>query len=81
MITAEQFPEISLKHNISAVPTLVLLIAGKEVDRVDGANPSQLSTKLMKLVSSHLPIRLNFHNIFISLSDFGLRTVFGNANN
>lgn len=53
MITAEQFPQISMNHKIDAVPTIIFLSGGKEVDRVDGANPNLLTSKLTQLLSTH----------------------------
>ncbi|XP_045606464.1 glutaredoxin 3 isoform X1 [Procambarus clarkii] len=43
---AEDISDVSLKYNISAVPTIVLLRGGKLVERVDGANAAELTTKV-----------------------------------
>lgn len=43
---AEEIPEVCVKYSVSAVPTFVLLRSGKLVDRVDGANPTELSKKV-----------------------------------
>jgi len=48
-IEAERLPKVSMKHNISAVPTFLFFIGGKITDRLDGANAS----KLTQLVKSH----------------------------
>ncbi|XP_043269042.1 glutaredoxin 3 isoform X3 [Venturia canescens] len=45
-IIAEDVPAISLKHGVSAVPTILLLRNGAVVDRVDGANPEALVEKI-----------------------------------
>ncbi|KAK7086616.1 Glutaredoxin 3 [Halocaridina rubra] len=46
MIPAEDVSEVSLKYNISAVPTFVLLRGGQVVERVDGAHAADLTTKV-----------------------------------
>ncbi|XP_068230193.1 glutaredoxin-3 [Palaemon carinicauda] len=46
IVPAEDLPEVSLKFNISAVPTVVLLRGGQVVDRVDGANAADLTSKV-----------------------------------
>lgn len=51
-IVAEDFPELSLKYKIDAVPTCILFRSGNQVDRVDGANASDLTQKVRKHVSS-----------------------------
>ncbi|XP_014281542.1 glutaredoxin 3 [Halyomorpha halys] len=62
-IPAEQVPEVSLKYKITAVPTIVLLQNGSEIERVDGAHPSQLNKKLGAMLSApqkespHKPIK------------------------
>ncbi|XP_075231695.1 glutaredoxin 3 [Lycorma delicatula] len=43
---AEELPEVSAQFAISAVPTFIILHSGKLVDRVDGANPTELSKKV-----------------------------------
>jgi len=45
-LNAEQVPEISLKYEITSVPTFILLRGGEKVDRVDGANPELLCNKI-----------------------------------
>lgn len=49
-IAAESFPEISVKHSISAVPTVLLFKNGSVVDRVDGANAAELTKKVKQMV-------------------------------
>lgn len=51
-IAAEDVPEVSLKFGISAVPTILLLRNGTVIDRVDGANPAELATKVKQQMSS-----------------------------
>ncbi|XP_066937179.1 glutaredoxin-3 [Macrobrachium rosenbergii] len=46
IVPAEDLPEVSLKFNVSAVPTFVLLRGGQVVDRVDGANAADLTSKV-----------------------------------
>lgn len=43
---AEEIPDISLKYNITAVPTFVLIRKGAAVQRVDGANAGDLTKKI-----------------------------------
>ncbi|KAK3932073.1 Glutaredoxin-3 [Frankliniella fusca] len=45
-ILAEEVPEISLRHKVTAVPTFILIVQNKEVDRVDGANTGNLKKKI-----------------------------------
>jgi Grx4 family monothiol glutaredoxin len=45
-IEAEKLPEISMKHEIVAVPTVILFKAGKAVVRVDGMNAAEISKKV-----------------------------------
>lgn len=42
-ILAEDHPKLSVEHKISAVPTFLLFLSGKQVDRLDGANAAKLS--------------------------------------
>jgi len=46
---AEQLPELSMKHEIVAVPTVLLFRTGKAIGRVDGLNAAELT----KQVKSH----------------------------
>ncbi|XP_043477273.1 glutaredoxin-3 [Leptopilina heterotoma] len=41
-IQAEDFPKISIKDNVSAVPTIIFYKNGKIVDRVNGANTAAM---------------------------------------
>jgi len=45
-LEAEEMLELSMKHEIVAVPTLLLFRAGKAIDRVDGANAAELTKKV-----------------------------------
>jgi len=45
-IEAEKLPEMSMKHEIVAVPTVILFKGGKAVDRVDGMNAAEISKKV-----------------------------------
>nr|CAD7263363.1 unnamed protein product [Timema shepardi] len=48
---AEDLPEVSIKHNIAAVPTFVLFKKGSVVDRVDGADAPSLTKKINQQAS------------------------------
>jgi len=45
-LAAESLPEISMKHEIVAVPTVILFRRGKAVDRVDGVNAAEVTKKV-----------------------------------
>lgn len=45
-LEAEDFPELSVKHAVAAVPTFVLFSGGRAVERVDGAKAAELSKKV-----------------------------------
>ncbi|KAK4288964.1 hypothetical protein Pmani_038041 [Petrolisthes manimaculis] len=47
-VCAEDLSEVSLRYNIRAVPTCVLVRQGEEVDRVQGANAAALTTAVKK---------------------------------
>ncbi|KAG0272917.1 Glutaredoxin 3 [Linnemannia exigua] len=47
-IEAEKFPDISEEYEIAAVPSFVFVKEGKVVDRVEGANPPELSKTVAK---------------------------------
>ncbi|SPP85768.1 glutaredoxin 3 [Drosophila guanche] len=51
-LNAEQFPEISMKHQIEAVPTVIFFAKGSAVDRVDGVDIAAISSKSKKLAES-----------------------------
>lgn len=51
-VPAEELSEISLKHQIEAVPTVVFFKSGKAVDRVDGVDIAALTIKATKLAGS-----------------------------
>uniref|UniRef100_A0A0K0FLA1 Glutaredoxin-3 (inferred by orthology to a human protein) n=1 Tax=Strongyloides venezuelensis TaxID=75913 RepID=A0A0K0FLA1_STRVS len=50
-IDAESVSEVSLKYSITAAPTVIFFCDGKNVDRVNGFNPSSLRTSVTKLVN------------------------------
>jgi len=54
-LQAESLPEISMKHEIVAVPTVLLFRQGKAIDRVDGVNAAELTKK----VKSHAATKLS----------------------
>ncbi|XP_026330389.1 glutaredoxin-3 [Hyposmocoma kahamanoa] len=43
---AENLSEISLKYKVDSVPTVILFKNGDQVDRVDGADASQITSKV-----------------------------------
>ncbi|XP_017105739.2 glutaredoxin 3 [Drosophila bipectinata] len=51
-LNAEKFPEISMKHQIEAVPTVIFFTKGSAVDRVDGVDIASISSKSKKLAES-----------------------------
>ncbi|CAH0394332.1 unnamed protein product [Bemisia tabaci] len=51
-IAAEDFPDLSMKYNVAAVPTFVFFKSGQDIDRVDGANAPQLTAKIKSLISA-----------------------------
>ena len=51
-VEAEETPEISEHCNVSAVPLLLFYSGGKEVDRLEGADPAALTNKFMSLANA-----------------------------
>lgn len=51
-VEAEAVPELSEKYDISAVPTVVFVRAGKVIDRVDGANVPAVTQKVAALAKA-----------------------------
>jgi len=51
-IEAEKFPDISEEYEIAAVPSFVFVKEGNVVDRVEGANPPELSKTVAKYSKS-----------------------------
>ncbi|GFO42028.1 glutaredoxin-3 [Plakobranchus ocellatus] len=47
-VDAESLAEISFKYEIVAAPTIIFLKAGKQIDRLDGANAAELTAKVTK---------------------------------
>ncbi|CAL4064004.1 unnamed protein product, partial [Meganyctiphanes norvegica] len=45
-LMAEDLSEISMKYSIAAVPSFLLIREGKVLDRVEGANAAELTTKV-----------------------------------
>lgn len=50
---AEEIDELSQRFTISAVPTVILLDNGAEVNRVNGVDPAKLSNAVEKLAAEH----------------------------
>lgn len=57
-LEAEKLTEVSLKHEIVAVPTVILFRAGKAVDRVDGVNAVELTKKIRSHAAAAPPAAL-----------------------
>jgi len=55
-LQAENLPEISMKHEIVAVPTVLLFRQGKAIDRVDGVNAVELTKKVKAHAATKLPL-------------------------
>lgn len=51
---AEDLTEISLKYNVEAAPTIILFRSGKNVDKVDGADPAKLTAKIKQHNTKHM---------------------------
>lgn len=51
-VEAEEQPDIAEKYNISAVPLFLFFSNGKEVERLEGADPAALTATFSKLTSS-----------------------------
>jgi len=51
-IVAEDFPEISMKSNITAVPTTLIFKNTSIIARIDGANPTEVKEQVLKYLSS-----------------------------
>jgi len=55
-LQAESLAEISMKHEIVAVPTVLLFRQGKAIDRVDGVNAAELTKKVKAHAATKLPL-------------------------
>eukprot|EP00897_Mesotaenium_endlicherianum_P004805 jgi/Mesen1/4352/ME000022S03637 len=53
-VEAEEHPEISEQYDVTAVPFFLFFQNSKLVDRLEGANPSQLAHKVAKHIASGL---------------------------
>ncbi|KAL9267574.1 Monothiol glutaredoxin-S17-like protein [Drosera capensis] len=51
-VEAEEQPEISEAYSVSAVPFFVFFKDGKQVDKLEGADPSSLANKVAKIAGS-----------------------------
>ncbi|XP_075155874.1 glutaredoxin 3 [Haematobia irritans] len=49
VVTAEDYPDIAMKHQIEAVPTVLFFTKGTAIDRVDGVDIASLTSKCKKL--------------------------------
>ncbi|CAH2237802.1 glutaredoxin-3 [Pararge aegeria] len=76
---AENLSEISLKYKVDSVPTVILFKDGSAVDRVDGADAAQITSKVransgvkylknappQQLLEERLKALINRHNIMV----------------
>ncbi|KAG7671150.1 hypothetical protein Ndes2526B_g02391 [Nannochloris sp. 'desiccata'] len=51
-VEAEEASDLSERCNVSVVPLLVFFCGGKEVDRLEGAEPAALTTKFLSLANA-----------------------------
>ncbi|KAA8515266.1 hypothetical protein F0562_018504 [Nyssa sinensis] len=54
-VEAEELPEISEAYSVSAVPYFVFIKDGKNIDTLEGADPSSLANKVAKVAGSITP--------------------------
>ncbi|KOB72832.1 Glutaredoxin [Operophtera brumata] len=80
---AESLSEISLQYKIDSVPTVVLFKNGSQVDRVDGADAAQISSKVkIQCLGKAAPIQappvkledrlkalINRHNVMVFMKE------------
>lgn len=52
-VPAEELSEISLKHQIEAVPTVLFIQSGKALDRIDGVDIAALTVKCKTFVDTN----------------------------
>ncbi|GAB4474137.1 MAG: hypothetical protein Kow0088_09940 [Anaerolineales bacterium] len=52
-LDVDQNPELAMQYNVMGVPTLILFINGKVVERVSGYQPKN---RLLKAFQVHLPL-------------------------
>uniref|UniRef100_A0A1B0D3Y8 Uncharacterized protein n=2 Tax=Phlebotomus papatasi TaxID=29031 RepID=A0A1B0D3Y8_PHLPP len=74
-VPAEELSEISLKHQIEAVPTVVFFQSGSAVDRIDGVDIGAFTSKCAKLagvlasekgkLEERLKVLINRHPVMI----------------
>ena len=57
-VEAEEAPDISMEHEVAAVPTCIFFRGGKLLDRVEGAKAADVSKMVRNLVAQQftLPI-------------------------
>lgn len=61
---AEDYPEISQKFNVAAVPTIIFYKNGSQFDQLTGADPAALNEKLQQFVSSRYNVSKCFTDKF-----------------
>lgn len=47
-VAAEELPDIALKHQVEAVPTIIFFQNNKAIDRIDGVDIAALTAKCKK---------------------------------
>lgn len=58
-VAAEELSDISLKHQIEAVPTVLFIRNGKALDRIDGVDIASLTAKCQSLVGAAEDAKIN----------------------
>lgn len=61
-VAAEELSEISLKHQIEAVPTVLFIRNGKATDRIDGVDIATLTAKCQSLAGAAEDAQINLND-------------------
>lgn len=61
-VPAEELSEISIKHQIEAVPTVLFIRKGTAVDRIDGVDIATLNTKCQQLAGVAADAKSNLND-------------------
>lgn len=54
-VPAEDLSDVSLKHQIEAVPTVIFFRSNKAIDRIDGVNIAAFTAKCQTLAGTTVP--------------------------
>lgn len=54
-VPAEELSEVSIKHQIEAVPTVLFIRGGTAIDRIDGVDVASLALKCKSIVEKSAP--------------------------